>query len=544
MQMIRNLRFEKATPWCVLGVMVAIAVSGMVPPTVVPSDADPTEFSAERAFEHVEAIAAHTRPIGSPGSEMARSYIVHRLEALGLTPDLQTITVRDYFGEGEVPVVNILARIEGTASTGAIVLMGHYDTVPPTTGANDNATAVAAVLETGRALLAGPPLRNDVILLLTDGEEPAPRFGSTAFVEDHPLAADVRLAINLEAVGGSGVSQLIEVAGDEGALIFHLAAAVPRPVVSSVVDDIVELIGGSNTDIAPFRDRGIAGLEFAYLGGSPIYHLPADNIDSVHQGSLQHHGTHALGLAQRFGDLDLAAIDGESQEVFFSLFGRIVIHYPAWLGIVLAVIAGAMLATTLWLDSRRGRLSIRGIAAGAGWLFLVATVAAALVAIVWRTLVTALWDSGGPMGVQAVGWMIVLAAIAIGSTVPFYRRLSRRVGRVEIEWAAVALWWILAMVVSLVMPGAGYLFIWPVLAAVVAAAFQSRQEWIVLAIVSAPAVILTVPVMDTFFQMGLPRPGNVDSQIPEIVLLGGFFISLLVVLLTPHIHMGVGRTKE
>ena len=46
--------------------------------------------------------------------------------------------------------------------------MAHYDTFPTTVGANDNSAAVAAILETGRAILAGPPLRNDVILLFTD----------------------------------------------------------------------------------------------------------------------------------------------------------------------------------------------------------------------------------------------------------------------------------------------------------------------------------------------------------------------------------------
>ena len=545
MRTLRYLLFKAAAPWFVVGVMIAIAVIGMVPPPVAPADADATGFSAQRAFTHVEAIATRPRPIGSPESKAAREYLVDQLEDLGVTPALPSLEVPDYYGgRGEVSIVDIVALIEGTDSTGAIVLMAHYDTVPPTPGANDDATAVAAVIETGRALLAGPQLRNDVILLLTDGEEPAPRFGSTAFVENDPMFPAVRLVINLEAIGGSGTSELIEVAGNEGMMLSHYAAAVNRPAASSVLDDIVELIGGSNTDIAPFRDRGVAAFEFAYLRGSPIYHTSEDDIDSVHLGSLQHHGTHLLGLAQRFGNIDLAPLSGDSQEVFFTLAGRVVVHYPAWIGIALAAIAGLLLAASVGRESGRGRLSIRGLAAGAGLLLLVALGVGTLVAVVWRVLVGVLWSSSGPLGIAGAAWMIGLAVIAIGSTVPFHRRFVRRLGNNEIEWAAVALWWALAMVSSVLMSGTGFLFVWPVLAAVVANAFRPRRRWAMLAIVAAPAIVLTIPVTDTLFQMGLPRPGNLDSQIPEIVLLAGFLISHLVILLAPHFRTGTRNPTE
>jgi hypothetical protein len=539
MRSLRNFLFHNLAPGGVIGVMIAIAAVGMVPPPVSPADTDAAEFSAQRAFSHVEAIATKPRPIGSPESVAAREYLVAELTQMGVAPSLPSLTVPDYYRvRGEVSIVDIVSLIEGTDSTGTIVLMAHYDTVPATPGANDDATAVAAVIETGRALLAGPLLRNDVILLITDGEEPAPRFGSTAFVEHDPLFASVRLVINLEAIGDSGISELIEVAGDEGTLISQYAAAVSRPAASSVFDDIVELIGGSNTDIAPFRDRGVAAFDFAYLRGSPIYHTSADDIDSVHLGSLQHHGTHLLGLAQRFGNIDLDLIGEDSQEVFFTLAGRVVVHYPAGMGIALAALAGLLLSVSVWIESRRGRLSIVGLVGGAGLLLLVALGVGILVAIIWRVLIELLWNMSGPLGIAAVAWMVGMAVIAIGSTVPFHRRFIRRLGSTEIAWAAVALWWVLAMVLSVLMSGTGYLFVWPVLAAVVVDAFQPRWRWAALAVVAAPALVLTVPVIDALFQMSLPRPGNLDSQIPEVVLFVGFIISLLVALLAPHVRRG------
>jgi Zn-dependent M28 family amino/carboxypeptidase len=65
------------------------------------------------------------------------------------------------------------------------LLAAHYDSVPTGLGASDDGAAVAAMLETLRALRAGSPPRNEVMVLLTDGEE-AGLLGATAFVDEHP----------------------------------------------------------------------------------------------------------------------------------------------------------------------------------------------------------------------------------------------------------------------------------------------------------------------------------------------------------------------
>ena len=189
-----------AAPWLILAAAAWIGIASILPPAAVGAAAPAEDFSAERAFTHIEAIARRDRPIGSPGNAAARDYVVSELEAMGVTVDLQRFSAPDYYGDGADPVtlVNIVGLIPGTDPTGSIVLMGHYDTYPGAPGANDDAAAIATVLESGRAVLAGPPRRNDIILLLTDGEEPAPRFGSTEFVARHPLADAVGLVVNFE----------------------------------------------------------------------------------------------------------------------------------------------------------------------------------------------------------------------------------------------------------------------------------------------------------------------------------------------------------
>ena len=169
----------KLIPCAVVLVLIAVGFSSVMPPAALPSNVPETEFSAARAVEHIEVIAQQPHPMGSAAIAEVRRYLIAELEGLGLEPELQTISAPNYFEDGEpVDVINIMATIPGSSTTGAIALMAHYDTVPATPGANDNSAAVATLLESGRAILAGPQLRNDVILLFTDSEEPNPRYGS------------------------------------------------------------------------------------------------------------------------------------------------------------------------------------------------------------------------------------------------------------------------------------------------------------------------------------------------------------------------------
>ena len=272
----------KALPWFLVVAFIGFGFYSVVPPAALPIDAPEKEFSAARAVEHVKVIAREPHPMGSAAIVEVRSYLVRELEKLGLEPEFQTISAPNYFEDGEpVEVVNIMATIPGSSTTGAVALMAHYDTDPPTPGANDNSAAVATLLESGRAILAGPQPRNDVILLFTDSEEPNPRYGSKAFVRESPVFHDIGLIVNLEAIGGSGPSSLVETSGSETWLVGQYSAVVSNPTAFSFVSEVTALIGEVGTDFDAFRNAGVPGFHFAYMRGSPIYHLPADALESV-----------------------------------------------------------------------------------------------------------------------------------------------------------------------------------------------------------------------------------------------------------------------
>ena len=505
------------------GVMGALP---LLPPSETGARAGATEFSSARALDTVGAIAREPHPMGSQALEEVRSEIVARLEELGLQPQFQTVEAPDYFGAPgrTVDVVNVLARIPGSASSGAVALMGHYDSVPATPGANDNASAVAVILETARVVLAGSPLRNDLVLLFTDGEEPAPRFGSTPFVSEHPWASDIGFVVNLEAIGSGGPSLLIETNGSDEWIIDRYAEAVPYPAAFSFLTAGVELIGGSNTDFAPFRDAGVPGLEMAYAHGSPIYHTPSDSVDVVSPRSLQQHGANTLALARHLGSLDLGAAAGEAEAVFFTVGRSWVFRYPAALSFPLALLTGGLLAM-----AAGRRRAWRSAAGTAGATLVTALLAAVVGALVW----TVLAPRRDTMSVlesylYLIGLMTLTGGICAASR-RWITHPSEPVG-------AVGAWWVLALVSTAATPGIAYLFLWPALAGSMATLWWSVRDVgpsgrvVGTAAVAATSLILVVPAIDIFYQFAQPRPGNPDSQLLWMVAVPVFLAALSVQL--------------
>ena len=84
-------------------------------------------------------------------------------------------------------------------------MAAHDDSTFGTAGAADDKAAVAAMLETARALASAEPLRNDVVMIFTDGEE-AGLLGASAFVAEHALADRGGVVLNWQATGNAGPS--------------------------------------------------------------------------------------------------------------------------------------------------------------------------------------------------------------------------------------------------------------------------------------------------------------------------------------------------
>ena len=115
---------------------------------VLPALTEEGHALAARLRRHVETLAASQR---NTDLETPAQYIETAFAAHGLGP------ARHEFRSGERTVRNV----EVGATSGSIVLVGaHYDTVPGSPGADDNASGVAALIELAGVLgKEGLPIR-------------------------------------------------------------------------------------------------------------------------------------------------------------------------------------------------------------------------------------------------------------------------------------------------------------------------------------------------------------------------------------------------
>jgi hypothetical protein len=537
----------------IIGALTILALGALsILPIVTrqpPAETTPAEFSVERALEHIANIAVEPHPMGSAANARVRSYLERELTALGLEPQLQSVTVPDYYGApgATVEAVNVMARLEGLDSTRAIALVAHYDSEPTTFGANDNAVAVAAILDAARALLAGPAIRNDVILLLTDGEEPAPRYGSTAFVAQHPWADDVGFIVNFEAAGGSGQSMVVELNGPEEWLVEGLAEAAAHPVAFSFLTDTVKLFGGIGTDFDPFASRNVPGFHLAYLRGTPIYHTLNDSTDNVGLGSLQQHGSYAVSLTRQFGDMDLTEPPRSGELVFFTVMRSWIVRYPVGWAVPLAIMAAVLFTVAMARRVRRRELQF--------WLLLIGS-GVVLVGVVLAMLAsTVLWiffskARQTPAVGESYAYLFALLALSAGLGALIWRGAKRRWSNLDAAASVVAVWAAIAVVASVLLPGASYLFVWPALGGSIALIWSAgahpepASRFVPLLLVAAPSLILTVPAVDTFFLMALPRPGNPDSDLVETIAVVIFLGVLAVALIASTAGQPGTRTRH
>jgi Zn-dependent M28 family amino/carboxypeptidase len=131
-------------------------------------------------------------------------------------------------------LAGVVATLPGSNSTGSVFVVAHYDSTFGTPGAADDKASVAAMLETARALASAEPLRNDVVMIFTDGEE-AGLLGASSFVAEHPLADRGGVVLNWEATGNAGPSVMFESSSGNTELIKELAASARYSVGDSAL---------------------------------------------------------------------------------------------------------------------------------------------------------------------------------------------------------------------------------------------------------------------------------------------------------------------
>ncbi|HEU4596152.1 MAG TPA: M28 family peptidase, partial [Pyrinomonadaceae bacterium] len=402
-----------------------------------------------------------------------------------------------------------------------------------------DATGVAAILETLRAVRA-TPLRNDLIVLLTDGEELG-LLGAEAFAAGHPWMRDVGLVLSFEARGAGGPSMMFETSEGNGLLVREMARSAPSVVANSLMYAVYKRLP-NDTDMTVFKDAGAAGLNFAYADRITHYHTHLDNVEELDERSLQHHGSYALALARRFGHLDLRETR-ERDAVYFNLLGTFFVNYSEVWALPLAALAAVLFVCLLILGLKRRALTFKGMTAGFLALLVASALAWAASTGAWRAAQKLLdggyeshpWRTPYNLAPYEIG--LVLLAFAVAALV--YAFLFRRTRAADLL-AGALLWWLLFLILTAaVLPLGSFMYAWPLLGALPGLAllifrdggrFASPSSQLVLALCAVPAVLLFAPLIYMLFMMlGMELAG---FYMILAVLLVGLVVPQLLALLT------------
>lgn len=433
----------------VLGMVLGLVASS--PPAPLAPDAPADQFSAGRALPVLERLVGDgtPHPVGSEANAAVRERLLTELRDLGLEPEVQETFSCNLRFELCGEVANVIALLPGPDSGPVLLLSAHYDSAPAGPGVSDDLVGVTAVLEAARHLLADGAATNRVALLFSDGEE-AGLLGARAFLR-HPLARDVGLVVNVEARGSRGASLLFETTADNAWLIRAFAAEARRPMTSSLLYQVYELLP-NDTDLTEYKAAGLAGVNFAYVEGLPHYHTPLDDLEHLSLASLQHQGENVLAAARAFAGADLENPPGGGA-IFTYMWPGLVALAPLGWAVPLAALGTLALVAAFLLARRRGQVTLLGWALGLV-ACLVAVGFAGLLATGATGLLGLLRPEGQPWYAQPLPtrlatWGLAGTAVALSSAV-----VARTASRWGLALGAWTLWALLTLAVAVLLPSA------------------------------------------------------------------------------------------
>ncbi|MDI1326761.1 MAG: M28 family peptidase [Brevundimonas sp.] len=255
-----------------------------------------------RLLEDVRILAADDmqgRDTGAPGGEMARNYIVGRLDSLGVVaPPMGRLQPwemqgRTRAGPKTYNGVNVIGLIPGTRVTDRyIVVTAHYDHVGTNAegqvfnGADDNASGVATMLALAAELKRQAP-EHSVLIVALDGEEHG-LLGAKHFVEAPPVPlASIAMNLNFDMTARAETDGKLWVTGTWQHPNF-------RPILETLpANGAVALAFGKDTPQDTGEDNWVessdhaafhrAQVPFLYLGVNyhPDYHRPSDDLERI-----------------------------------------------------------------------------------------------------------------------------------------------------------------------------------------------------------------------------------------------------------------------
>jgi len=214
--------------------------------------------------------------ITEPGNKKAIEYLTEMLASFGYEPEQQWFEPRP-----DVNTANVVATLEGTVTPEQVIIVGsHFDSVIRGSGADDNSSGTAALLEAAR-VLAEHPLPSTVQFVFFTGEE-AGLYGSREYVR-RAVENDVQLvgALNNDMFGWTPTHRLdntIRYSNDGIRDVQHAAAFLFTDLIT------YDARYYRGTDAMAFYEQYgdiVSGIGSYPILGNPHYHQSHDILETV-----------------------------------------------------------------------------------------------------------------------------------------------------------------------------------------------------------------------------------------------------------------------
>ncbi|KAK3709030.1 hypothetical protein QZH41_014908 [Actinostola sp. cb2023] len=369
---------------CFYGVIsVAAFLESRSVPAPKPHDTHYGEFSEDRARVHLDVITSFgPRPTGSIANEIHTvNYILEQIRKIKATAkksivieiDVQRPTgtfvleFLDGFTSHYYNITNIVVRVSPVTNyppDHTVLVNAHFDSVPNSLGASDDAVSCATMLEILRVMAECPKatLTHGVIFLFNGAEENVLQ-ASHGFITQHPWAESIRAFINLEAAGAGGKEIVFQTGPEHPWLIRVYTEVAPYPCAQVIGQEIFQSgLIPSDTDFRIFRDYGhIPGIDIAYHSNGYVYHTSYDTPAAITKGSVQRAGENVFSVLMEMANSPLLKDPGEYRHgsmVFFDFMGLFMVHYPERIGTIINsvtfVVASLLILKKFFATKRKG----------------------------------------------------------------------------------------------------------------------------------------------------------------------------------------------
>ena len=266
---------------------------------------DASVYAGANAYAHCQAICnLGPRPTGSAAYEQQLAYLTRYLQMAGWT-----VTRQPFSLSNGARMTNLHAVFGTGTEPRPVIVTCHIDTKqgisPNFVGADDGASAAAAMLELARYLAREPKLAAGIELVFFDGEE---SFGRSMTEQDGLYGSrfDVMrrgetmptYQINLDMVGSRNKTIAIPLPDTSEEMLAHYEAVIEELKLSE--RHWTAHPGSYLDDHLPFERAGVKSINLIcdFTRGG-WWHTERDNMERICPQSLQETGNVVLALLRR-----------------------------------------------------------------------------------------------------------------------------------------------------------------------------------------------------------------------------------------------------